>query len=47
MSKNRGIAYEYIINNLKYGVGYADEIEIDNINILQATQKAMEDLYKI
>jgi ribonuclease HII len=40
--KKRGIAYDYIINNLKYGVGYADEKEIDNINILQATRKAME-----
>ena len=40
--KKRGIAYEYIINNIKYGVGYADEKEIDEINILQATRKAME-----
>ena len=40
--KKRGIAYEYIVNNLKYGVGYADEKEIDDINILQATKKAME-----
>jgi len=40
--KKRGIAYEYIVNNLKYGVGYADEMEIDDINILQATRKAME-----
>ena len=40
--KNRGIAYDYIVNNLKYGVGYADEKEIDEINILQATRKAME-----
>lgn len=40
--KKRGIAYEYIVNNLKYGVGYSDEKEIDQINILQATRKAME-----
>ena len=40
--KKRGIAYEYIVNNIKYGVGYADEKEIDEINILQATRKAME-----
>lgn len=40
--KKRGIAYEYIVNNLKYGVGYADEKEIDDINILQATRKSME-----
>lgn len=40
--KKRKIAYEYIVNNLKYGVGYADEKEIDDINILQATRKAME-----
>ena len=40
--KKRGRAYEYIVNNLKYGVGYADEKEIDEINILQATRKAMK-----
>jgi ribonuclease HII len=40
--KKRNIAYNYIINNLKFGVGYADEKEIDDINILQATRKAME-----
>jgi len=40
--KKRGIAYEYIVNNLKYGVGYSDENEIDDINILQATRRAME-----
>ena len=40
--EKRNIAYEYIINNIKYGVGYADEKEIDEINILQATRKAME-----
>lgn len=40
--KKRKIAYEYIINNLKYGVGYSDEKEIDKINILQATKNAME-----
>ena len=40
--KKRNIAYEYIIKNFKYGIGYADEKEIDEINILQATRKAME-----
>lgn len=40
--KKRKIAYEYIINNLKYGVGYSDEKEIDKINILQATKNAIE-----
>ena len=40
--KKRNIAFEYIINNLKYGIGYANENEIDKINILNATKLAME-----
>ena len=41
--KKRKIALEWITNNIKYwGVGYADEKEIDNINILQATKLAMK-----
>ncbi len=40
--KKRNIAFEYIINNLKYGIGYADENEIDQMNILNATKIAME-----
>jgi ribonuclease HII len=41
-NKKRKIAYDYIINNLMYGVGYASEVEIDEINILNATKLAME-----
>lgn len=40
--KRRAIALEWIENNLKYGVGYADNNEIDNINILNATKLAMD-----
>jgi len=41
--KNRKKALDWIINNISYwGVGYADEKEIDNINILQATKLAMK-----
>jgi ribonuclease HII len=41
--KKRAIALEWIKNNIKYwGVGYADEKEIDKINILNATKLAMD-----
>jgi ribonuclease HII len=41
--KKRQIALEWIKNNIKYwGVGYADEKEIDKINILNATKLAMD-----
>jgi ribonuclease HII len=40
--KKRKIAFDYIINNLNYGVGYATENEIDELNILNATKLAME-----
>ncbi len=41
--KKRKIALEWIKNNIKYwGVGYADEKEIDKINILNATKLAMD-----
>ncbi len=41
-SKKRKIALDWIKNNIKYwGVGYADEKEIDKINILNATTLAM------
>ncbi len=41
--KKRAIALDWIKNNIKYwGVGYADEKEIDNINILNATKLAMD-----
>ncbi len=41
--KKRAIALDWIKNNIKYwGVGYADEKEIDSINILNATKLAMD-----
>jgi ribonuclease HII len=41
--KKRKIALDWIKNNIKYwGVGYADEKEIDKINILNATKLAMD-----
>ena len=41
--KKRAIALEWIKKNIKYwGVGYADEKEIDKINILNATKLAMD-----
>jgi ribonuclease HII len=40
--KKRKDAFEWIMNNIKYwGVGYATESEIDNINILKATELAI------
>jgi ribonuclease HII len=44
LTKNkRKKALEWIHQNIKYwGVGYADEKEIDNINILNATKLAMD-----
>lgn len=42
-SKKRKIALKWIEDNIKYwGVGYADEKEIDKINILNATKLAMD-----
>jgi ribonuclease HII len=41
--KKRKLALEWIKQNIKYwGVGYADEKEIDKINILNATKLAMD-----
>jgi len=41
--KKRALALDWIKNNIKYwGVGYADEKEIDKINILNATKLAMD-----
>jgi ribonuclease HII len=41
--KKRQIALNWIKENIKYwGVGYADEKEIDKINILNATKLAMD-----
>jgi ribonuclease HII len=41
--KKRAIALDWIKNNIKYwGVGCADEKEIDSINILNATKLAMD-----
>tara|TARA_B110000908_G_C10243207_1_gene447247 strand:+ start:1254 stop:1847 length:594 start_codon:yes stop_codon:yes gene_type:complete len=42
-SKRRNIAYEFLKKNLKYyGIGSASNVEIDNINILEATKLAMK-----
>ena len=42
-SKRREKAYNFLRTNLKYyGVGYASNEEIDQINILQATKLAMQ-----
>ena len=41
--KKRQLALQWIKENIKYwGVGYADEKEIDKINILNATKLAMD-----
>lgn len=41
--KKRAVALDWIKTNIKYwGVGYADEKEIDKINILNATKLAMD-----
>jgi ribonuclease HII len=41
--KKRAIALDWIKTNIKYwGVGFADEKEIDKINILNATKLAMD-----
>jgi len=41
--KKRKLALDWIKKNIKYwGVGYADEKEIDSINILNATKLAMD-----
>ena len=41
--KKRKLAFEWIITNVKYfGIGYATNEEIDNINILEATKLAMD-----
>ncbi len=41
--KKRQLALKWIKDNIKYwGVGYADEKEIDKINILNATKLAMD-----
>jgi len=41
--KRRKIAYDFLVKNLKfYGIGSASNIEIDEINILEATKLAMK-----
>ncbi|GMX58673.1 MAG: hypothetical protein MCSN_3270 [Candidatus Microsyncoccus archaeolyticus] len=40
-SKQRRQAYEFLINRVKWGIGIVSEKEIDKINILNATKKAM------
>lgn len=39
--KQRREAYEFLINKVKWGIGIVSEKEIDKINILNATKKAM------
>lgn len=42
-AKRRKVAYDFLVKNLKYyGVGFATNVEIDNINILEATKLAMK-----
>ena len=41
MTRKRGIVREWVEENTVYGAGYSDEKLIDEINILQATYKAM------
>jgi ribonuclease HII len=48
--KQRKQAYNFLIDKVKWGIGIVSEKEIDRINILQATKKAMikaiNDLHK-
>ena len=44
--KKRAELFDFIINNLKYGIGEATSTEIDEINILNATMLAMQRSYK-
>lgn len=39
--KQRKQAYDFLIDKVKWGIGIVSEKEIDRINILQATKKAM------
>ena len=41
-ARQRGIAYDFILQNFKWGVGLSDEKTIDRINILQASFLAMK-----
>lgn len=40
--KKRNTFYDYLINNVIYGVGIIDAKEIDSINIYEASRKAMK-----
>lgn len=40
--KKREEMYEYIINNTVYGIGIVSALEIDEINIYEASRKAMK-----
>ena len=44
--KKRGDLYEYLLKNIKFGIGAANHEEIDEINILNATKLAMFRAYK-
>ncbi len=41
-AKNREQAFNVLISNCKYAIGSANSIEIDNLNILNATMLAMK-----
>ncbi len=40
--KKRNIFYEYLINNVIYGIGIVDNKKIDEINIYEASREAMK-----
>lgn len=44
--KKRAEIYDYLIKNIKFGVGIVDEKTIDEINILNATKLAMKRAYE-
>ncbi len=44
--KNRLEIFEFLKNNIKYGIGVVDEKIIDEINILQASKLAMKRAYE-
>lgn len=40
--KKRSLFYDYLVENVIYGIGIVDEKEIDEINIYEASRKAMK-----
>jgi ribonuclease HII len=49
-ARQRGIAFDFIVQNFDWGVGFSDEKTVDRINILQASflamKKSLSDLKK-